>query len=145
MGFYRSRRPGMLQGWQMDAALMMFQGYTDDQIIEKILLPRGSTMSELTRSQKAYKRDRLRRLRKDPIFREYYKSLITEWSVHNVGPALNKLSEQMMTAKEPWLVNKAINDILNRALPAFESEDANTIKVEIVGMPELGSPESDDA
>lgn len=145
MGCYRSRRPGMLQGWQMDAALMMFQGYTDDQIIEKILLPRGSTMHELTRSQKAYKRDRLRRLRKDPIFREYYKSLITEWSVHNVGPALNKLSEQMMTAKEPWLVNKAINDILNRALPAFESEDANTIKVEIVGMPELGSPESDDA
>lgn len=135
----------MLQGWQMDAALMMFQGYTDDQIIEKVLLPRGTTMKDLTNNQKQGKRDRLRRLRKDPIFREYYKSLITEWSVHNVGPALNKLSEQMMTAKEPWLVNKAINDILNRALPAFESEDANTVKVEIVGMPELGSPESDDA
>ena len=145
MGCYRSRRPGMLQGWQMDAALMMFQGYTDDQIIEKVLLPRGTTLKDLTPNQKHGKRDRLRRLRKDPVFRDYYKSLITEWSVHNVGPALNKLSEQMMTAKEPWLVNKAINDILNRALPAFESEDANTIKVEIVGMPELGSPESDDA
>lgn len=145
MGFYNSRRPGMLQGWQMDAALMMFQGYTDDQIIEKVLLPRGTAFDDLTPNQKHGKRDRLRRLRKDPIFRDYYKSLITEWSVHNVGPALNKLSEQMMTAKEPWLVNKAINDILNRALPAFESEDANTIKVEIVGMPELGSPESDDA
>lgn len=146
MGNYRSRRPGMLQGWQMDCALMMFQGYTDDEIIEKVLLKGRQKMPELTQNQRNAYRKRMRNLRRDPVFVEYYKSIITEWSIHNVGPALNKLADQMRNSSEPWLVNKAINDILNRGMATFQSEDANKVKVEIVGMPDLGTPdtESDD-
>ena len=144
MGNYRSRRAGVLQGWQMDAALMMFQGYTDDEIVEKVLEKGQRKIADMTYRERASRRMRLHNLRKNDDFLNYYKSLITEWSVHNVGPALNKLAEQMKSAKEPWLVNKAANDILNRGLSAFETEEANKIKVEIVGLPELGSPDNED-
>lgn len=144
MGNYRSRRAGVLQGWQMDAALMMFQGYTDDEIIEKVLEKGKRKIADMTYNERSARRMRLHNLRKNDDFLNYYKSLITEWSVHNVGPALNKLAEQMKGAKEPWLVNKAANDILNRGLSAFETEEANKIKVEIVGLPELGSPDNED-
>ena len=132
MGNYRSRRAGVLQGWQMDAALMMFQGYTDDEIIEKVLEKGKRKIADMTYNERSARRMRLHNLRKNDDFLNYYKSLITEWSVHNVG------------AKEPWLVNKAANDILNRGLSAFETEEANKIKVEIVGLPELGSPDNED-
>jgi hypothetical protein len=140
MGNYKSRRPGLLQGWQMDCALMMFQGYKNDEIIEEVLLKGKQKMSDLTQAQKCVYRRRMRNLIKNPTFLDYYKSIITEWSVHNVGPALNKLADQMRS-DEPWLVNKAANDVLNRGMATFQAEDSNKVKVEIVNMPDLGSPD----
>ena len=67
--------------------------------------------------------------------------MIKEWTVHNVGRALNKLSEQV-GHEAPWLANKAANDILQRApksLLTDESESSVVVRVE--GMPVMGVPE----
>lgn len=134
MGNYKSRRPGMLQGWQITAADMMFRGATDEEIVMTI-------WPTTEKKQLNAKKTRLRNLRKDEIFQNYYKSLITEWTVHNVGKALKKLSEQI-DHEQPWLANKAANDILQRVPKSMlGEEDENTVVVKVEGMPEIGSPE----
>lgn len=132
MGNYKSRRPGFLQGWQIVAADLMFRGFTDEEIGEKIWKTDGDPKK--VRNAKA----RLRNLRKDEKFQEYYRSIITEWTVHNIGKALNKLSEQI-DSNLPWLSNKAANDVLVQSKP-FLGNDDNTVVVRLDGI-ELGTPD----
>ena len=124
----------MLQGWQITAAEMMFQGHTNEEIIDAIW-PKAQT-----KSQRVAKGKVLKRLVNDETFQEYYRSIITEWNVHSVGPALRKLRSQLDSDKE-WLANKAANDIINQSKQIITGADDNTMVVKIEGMPELGEPE----
>ena len=124
----------MLQGWQITAAEMMFQGHTNDEIIAT-LWPNCKSIS--------WKRKVLRDLLKDETFMEYYRSIITEWTVHSTGPAMKKLREQLDSEKE-WLANKAANDIINQSKMVITGADDNTVLVKVEGMPALGSPEQDE-
>lgn len=145
MGNYRCRRPGFLAAWQMQAADMTFQGCSDDEII-KLLWPfypedhPNLDREAALKKHNASCRGKLNRLRKDKKFLEYYQSLITEWSVHSVGRALTKLSSQI-DSDQPWLANKAANDVLTRGIKLVGLDDENTITVRVEGMPELGEPE----
>ena len=135
MGNYKSRRPGFLQGWQMNVADMMFRGFTEEQIAkEQFGVADGDEKG--MRNAKA----RLRNLRKNEKFIEYYRSIITEWSVHNVGKALLKLSEQVDSDK-PWIANKAANDVLLQSKTFMNGNEDNTVVLKVEGMPELGSPD----
>lgn len=135
MGNYRSRRPGFLQGWQITVADLMFRGYTDEQIIKEV-------WPEKTEDKQIYAaKARLRNLRKDEKFQEYYRSIITEWSVHNVGKALTKLAAQIDDSNG-WLANKAANDVLTQS-KSFTGNDENTVLVKVEGMPEIGTPDED--
>lgn len=134
MGNYKSRREGYLQSWQVNVADMMFRGMTDEEIC---IAQFG--VDKLDEKKMRNGKARLRNLRRDPKFQEYYKSIITEWTVHNVGKALTRLAEQMDSDK-PWIVNKACNDILNQS-KQFTGTDDSTVKVVVEGMPELGTPE----
>jgi len=136
MGNYKCRKENYLKGWQIDVAQYMFQGLKDEDIIKKVFYPR----EEMDKRMLANGRNRLRNLRNNPKFMEYYKSIITEWSVHYVGKALNKLGEQIDCGL-PWLENKAANDVIAQAKKAVLGEDDNTVHVHIEGMPELGSPD----
>lgn len=135
MGNYRSRRPGFLEGWQVNVAEMMFRGYTDMQIIEEIW------PEKTEKKQKENARRRLRKLREDEKFQEYYRTLIKEWSIHHVGEALIELASQMHD-KNGWLRNKACNDILMQS-KQFIGNDENTVVVKVEGMPELGIPDEE--
>lgn len=135
MGNYRSRRPGFLQGWQMNVADYMFRGFTDEEIVKELWPDKLETDNKLRAAK-----ERLRNLRKNEKFQEYYRSIITEWSVHNVGKALNKLSEQI-DSNQPWLANKAANDVILQSKALISGTDDNTVRVQIEGMPEIGSPE----
>jgi len=132
MANYKCRRPGMLQAWQITAAEMMFQGHTNDDIIRAV-------WPKTKPSSFTYKRKMLRDLLKDETFMEYYRSIITEWTVHSTGPALKKLRSQLDSEKE-WLANKAANDIINQSKMVITGADDNTVVVKLEGMPELGSP-----
>lgn len=144
MGNYKARRPGFIEAWKILAAEYMFQGKPDKEIAE-LLWPVLTTMpkEEAAKKMQSYKR-RLRELRKDSAFQEYYKSMITEWRVHTMGPALAKLKEQI-NSPEPWLANKAANDVLTRvgADPFTNGEESSAVTIRFEGMPELGSPDDE--
>ena len=134
MGNYRSRREGFLQAWQINVADMMFRGMTDEEIINSVW------PEKVTDNQIRAAKQRLRNLRNNEKFQEYYRSILTEWSVHNVGKALNKLSQQIDSEKE-WLANKAANDVIQQSKALITGADDNSVVIKVEGMPELGVPE----
>lgn len=134
MGSYISRRPGFLQGWQINVAEYMFRGFTDEEIIREIW-PNKETPNQIRAAKQ-----RLRNLRRDEKFQEFYRSLVTEWSIHHVGKALSKLSEQI-DSDQPWLANKAANDVLLQSKQLTTGMDDGTVVVKVEGMPELGTPD----
>ena len=134
MGFYNVRQDGLLTAWQMQAAHMMFQGFTDEDIAREIFRT-GDDKKKISSGK-----TRLRKLRKTDAFMEYYRTIITEWGVHNVGRALMRLSQQI-DDPNAWLANKAANDILTQSKRMVTGDDENQITVKIEGMPELGEPE----
>lgn len=134
MANFKSHRPGFLLGWQINAADMMFRGYTDERMVEE-LWP-----DKTTPTQKRYCKTRLQKLRRDEKFQEYYRSLVTEWSIHHVGRAYNKLAEQV-DCDQPWLANKAANDVIQHSKQMLTGMDDGTVVVKVEGMPELGTPD----
>ena len=139
MGNYSARRDNFLQGWQISVAELLFQGKTDDVIMEVVLGVKPTDDPKKVRNAK----DKLRKLRRSEKFQEYYRSIITEWTVHNVGKALNRISTQV-DSNIPWLANKAANDILSQAKTFMTGVDDNTVVIKMDGMPTLGSPEQED-
>ena len=137
MGNYKSRRPGYLQGWQIDVAQYIFSGLTDEQIAKKVWHVEDGDEKGMRNAK-----DRLRNLRKTEKFMEYYKSLITEWTVHHTGRALNRIAAQV-DDPNPWMANKAANDVLVQAKTLISGVDDNTVLVKVEGMPVMGSPSED--
>lgn len=131
MGKFKAKRPGFIPGWQLNAADLMFRGKTDKEIVETL----WPDIKEDTGRQ------RLRKMRKDEKFQEYYRSLVSEWSMHHVGKAYNKLAEQI-DSNQPWLANKAANDVIAHSKMMLTGMDDGTMVVKVEGMPELGTPES---
>ena len=118
----------------INAADLMFRGFTDREIALE-LWPNKNDSKQVSASMQ-----RLRRLRRDEKFQEYYRTLVTEWSVHHVGRALMKLTEQI-DSDQPWLANKAANDVLTQSRQMITGMDDGTVIVKVEGMPELGEPE----
>ncbi|MBP5474652.1 MAG: hypothetical protein J6X83_00080 [Methanomicrobium sp.] len=133
MGNFRCRRDGFLPGWQINVAEMMFRGFTDERIIDEL-------WPDTPKEKREGKRKVIRRLKKDEKFQEYYKSLVIEWSVHNVGKALNKLSEQVDSDK-PWIANKAANDVLLHSKQFISDGEDKTVVVRFDSGIDLGEPE----
>ena len=132
MANYKART-GLLQGWQINVAEMMFRGMNDEQIAIEQFRADPKDRKSINRAK-----GRIARLRKSPEFREYYKTLIDEWTVKHVGAALTKLASQIED-KNGWLANKACNDILSQS-KNFTGADENTLVVKVEGV-DLGTPE----
>jgi hypothetical protein len=133
MGNYNVRRKNLLQAWQIRVAELTFQGKPDEYIAKEIFNT-GDDPKKIANA-----RSRLRNLRRNEHFQEYYRSIITEWTVHNVGRALQKLSQQI-DDPNGWLANKAANDVITQSKKAITGADENTVVLKIEGMPEIGSP-----
>ena len=134
MAKYRSHEPGFLKGWQIDGADLMFRGYSDKKIVEE-LWPEKTEDKQIKSACQ-----RIRNLRRTARFQEYYRTLVTEWSSHHVGKALNKLVEQI-DCDQPWLANKAANDVIQHSKQMLTGVDDGTVVVKVEGMPELGTPD----
>ena len=143
MGNYACRKGKMIPGWQIDIAERVFRGESDKEIAIHVLGADTSDPKDMKN-----KIHRVRNVFRNESWQAYYKSIVTEWTVHNVGRALTKLSEQIDSSM-PWLANKAANDVLQRVPKSMlvDEEAENTIKVVVEGMPELGmpAPEASDA
>lgn len=139
MGNYSCRRDKILVGWEIDVAQLVFQGKSNREIAVEVLQANVLDKNDLQKKIK-----RIKNLLESDKFQAYYKSMIKEWTIHNVGRALNKLSEQI-DHSQPWLANKAANDILQRAPKSMlTDEEEDTIKVVVEGAPVLGTPDSTD-
>lgn len=136
MGTYKCRQEGFLKAWQINVAELMFRGKNQEQIISEVF------PEAVTEGQRAGKRKQLRRLRENEKFQAYYKSLVTEWSVHNVGKALSKLSEQIDSDK-PWIANKAANDVLIHSKQFMNDGDDKAVVVKFEGGVNLGTPDTE--
>ena len=77
----------------------------------------------------------------DAIWQDEIKALIRK----GVPASIERITKQINSDTE-WLANKAANDTLNWAsrTGVIKTEDTVT-KVEITGMPDLGSPDDNDA
>jgi hypothetical protein len=118
----------------MNAADMMFRGFTDEEICQE-LWNVGDDERKIRNGK-----SRLRNLRKNEVFQDFYRSIINEWSVHHVGKALLTIAKQMED-KNAWLANKAANDVITQSKSLITGMEDNSVVIKVEGMPELGTPE----
>lgn len=140
MGNYSCRRKGYLAAWQIMVCEYVFQGMTDPYIVEHVF-----NITKEKDGEKAYRnyRDKLWRLKKDPKFREYYNSMVTEYRVHGYGKAIHKLTD-LIDDQNPWVAMQASNSVLSHTEKVVTGEDENTVTVKIEGAPVLGVPTTEE-
>jgi len=137
MGYYNVRK-NVLTAWQILLCNLVFQGYDDDYIAEKT----GNIWNEdgsVNKQKLGRIKTRNTKFMKTDQFLEYYRSIVTEYYIHNFGKAVRKIHEQV-DSNIPWLANKAANDVLTRFGDVIMGKDENAITVKIEGMPEIGTP-----
>ena len=81
------------------------------------------------------------RWRKLPEYETVWKDEIKNVLIAASGKAYRKLAAQIDADDQPWLANKAANDILNHGKQMIFGADENTVTVHVAGMPEIGSPD----
>lgn len=134
MGCYKCRRPGYLSAMQISICEAVFQGRSDKWIYENIY---HANMNDTYSVRSAA--NRLKALKKNPKFIEYYNSIVTEFRVHSYGKALNKLVS-LIDDSNPWVGMQAANSVLSHTERAVVPESENTVTIKIEGMPTLGEP-----
>ena len=129
-----------MAAWEITICNLVFQGYDNDYILEHVfnIYNDDGTVDEKKRK---YYKGKITKFLKTEKFIQYYRTIVTEYSVHGYGKAVNKLFDQI-NCGTPWLENKAANDVLTRFGNAVMGESENTITVKVEGMPELGTPEN---
>ena len=124
-----------LNAEQVMIAQSMAAGHSEDEILK---IYWGITKSS-TPQEKQKARRELHKTQDLPGFLDCYKSEVKRLYTPVYSKALAKIAEQI-DSNLPWLANKAANDILTR-VPTLIGDDDNTIRVQIEGMPELGTPD----
>ena len=83
------------------------------------------------------------RWRDHPGFDDAFETEINRILRAAAAPALQVLMEQVKsTSTEPYLRNKAANDVMQHRRTALKSEDDSAITIKLEGMPELGTPDA---
>lgn len=84
------------------------------------------------------------RWRRHPEYEGLWKEEIRQQLMACAGSAYRVLRNQITDDKQPWLANKAANDLLNHGRPQIYGAEENTVNVRIEGLPDIGSPDSED-
>ena len=84
------------------------------------------------------------RWRQHPDYFKLFEAEI-EKALREAGSAAVKvLINQMKSTDQPWLQNKAANDVMNHRKQIIYGADEKQITVKVEGMPELGTPDQDE-
>lgn len=111
------------------------QGLTTKEIIKELWGQEEGT-KEYASSQ-----HRLSRWRRNPQYKEVWLEEIGQMGARLLTKGLRKLRDQL-NAGEPWLENKAANDIVNFGKSRIFGDDERAVTVKIEGLPDLGTPDS---
>lgn len=138
MGNYKCRQPGYLSALQICICEDTFQGKTDEWILENRYHVDWDDKKAVKNA-----RAKLRTLRKNPKFQEYYNSIVTEFRVHGYGKAMHKLVE-LVDDNNPWLALQAAVNVISKTEKLVTGDEENAVTVKIEGLPELGAPDVSD-
>ena len=86
---------------------------------------------------------KLSRWRKHPKYEEVWKDEVRRQAFPMMTKAMKKLNQQI-DSPEGWLANKASNDIVNFAKQRIFGNEDNAVTVQISGMPDIGSPDTEE-
>lgn len=135
----RPRQP--LNAKQELAIRMTARGCTRPEIMKAAF---GIDLDTATEHEIRAADSRMVRLRKRPEFESIWKDEIRQVLISAAGSAYKVLKNQLNDEKQPWLANKAANDLLNHGRPQIYGAEENTVNVRIEGLPDIGSPDSED-
>ena len=130
-----------LTAQQLAAATLLFQGKDKDEIVKLCFDCMTEDRMGYDDAKVKKNRQKLNRWINDPRFQEYYQALVRDFAMRSYGKALNTIANQLDAGG--WLANKAANDIIQRMGNFVVGNEENTIKIQIEGMPTLGSPEDE--
>lgn len=135
MGFSKVRASSPLTAWQRIAAELMFAGMSNEEIVHELFPDTKNNPDKLKEQMK-----KLRKLINSDAYADYYQVLVSEWSAHHVGKALDTIAKNM-DDKNAWMRNQAANDVLRISQKWMTGTDENTVVVKVEGLPELGTPD----
>ena len=84
---------------------------------------------------------KMTRWRKRPEFETVWKDEVRNVLYGCTSEAIQVIRKQMKSEDQPWLQNKAANDVLNYGKSQIYGDEEKTVNVKIEGMPEIGSPD----
>lgn len=122
---------------------MMARGYSTREIIRELYHMEEADDPKRYHSHEMH----LLRYKKYPDFMEVFKDEIAKViSPRLLGKGVRVLSDQM-DSKEPWLANKAANDIVAFTSKRLFAEEDNAVTIQFAegaGMPEIGTPDGEE-
>jgi len=86
---------------------------------------------------------KMSRWRYFPCYDAVWKDEVMQVLKGCTSKAISVLNRQMVN-EDGWLQNKAANDLLNYGKSQIYGEEERTLRVQVEGMPEIGSPDSDE-
>jgi hypothetical protein len=132
-----SRQPP-LKGKGVEYAQMYAQDVPHKEILEKLCgIGPDSTDKEKNKAEQ-----QLWRWRHHPDFYSYFNAEIDRILNAAANEAISVIKNQLKDKSQPWLQNKAANDLMNHRKTALQ-KDENQITVKVEGMPTLGTPDMD--
>ena len=78
-----------------------------------------------------------------PCYEATWKDEVRRVLYSCTGEAVKVIKNQMRGADQPWLQNKAANDLLNFGKSQIYGDEERTVHVQIEGMPDIGSPDQE--
>lgn len=111
---------------------------------DKILQDVFGLGPDATREEKHRAQLKMSRWRKRPDFKPIWDDEISGAVRRHLPGAINRLLKQVDNSND-WVANKAANDVMGlaRSIGLIHNEET-ALKVQIEGMPDLGSPDDDD-
>ena len=86
---------------------------------------------------------KMTRWRKLPEFESIWKDEVKNILYGCTSEAVQVIKGQLKQKDQPWLQNKAANDLLNYGKSQIYGDEERTVHVQIAGMPDIGSPDDD--
>lgn len=127
-----------MQKKHYDAVKLMFEGHSVPEIAEALFDIRGPD-GGISDKKRANAVRQVHYWVKRPEFLEAYRELQRQTMMPRYSRALRVFDRQLNDAN-PWVAQGAAREIANRFGPEIMGEQAQTIRVEVQGMPELGEP-----
>jgi len=86
---------------------------------------------------------KMSRWRKYPFYEQTWKDEVKRVLYASTGEAVKVIKKQLRNEDQPWLQNKAANDLLNYGKSQIYGDEERTVHVQIDGLPDIGSPDDD--